>query len=409
MKPASYAPSHSVVSEKAYKFVPPSSGNFWPWIFGRYLTRYLKKNHGIDSWELAGREHLEASLKAGHGILITPNHARPSDPMALGLITAALGQNFHMMASAHLFLDSRFQSWLLSRLGAFSVYREGMDRESLKMATDIIATAKRPLVIFSEGVITRTNDRLIHLQEGTSFIARTAAKQRGDKVPNGKVVVHPLAIRYTFHGELKEALTPILDRIETRLSWQPQHSLTIHERVIKLGHALLALRELEYFGVAQTGTIAERLTRLLDQVLTPLEMEWLKGRHDGTVVQRVKNLRKVILPDLVAGTVTEDDRMRRWKCLYDVDVAQQIFHFPPYYLGESPTPFQLIETVARYEEALGIAAPEEIGPIHIRFEFGEAIEVDPVRDKKAMSDPLMDQIRNSLTAMLGIAEEQTSL
>lgn len=409
MKPAPLVPAHSVVSEKAYKFVPPSAGNFWPWIFGRFLPRYLKKNHGIDSWELAGREHLEASLRAGHGILITPNHARPSDPMALGLITDALGQNFHMMASAHLFLHSRYQSWLLSRLGAFSVYREGMDRESLKMATDIIATAKRPLVIFPEGVITRTNDRLIHLQEGTSFIARTAAKQRAEKVPGGKVVVHPLAIRYTFHGELQDALTPILDRIETRLSWQPQHSLSIHQRVVKLGHALLALRELEYFGAAQFGGISERLTRLLDQVLTPLENEWLKGRKDGTVVQRVKNLRKVILPDLVAGTVSEDDRLRRWKCLYDIDVAQQIFHFPPDYLGESPSAFRLIETVARYEEALGVANPAEIGPIHVRFEFGEAIVVDPVRDKKALSDPLMDQIRNGLTSMLGILPEHPAL
>lgn len=408
MKPKPLTPAHSVVSEKAYKFVPPSAGSFWPWVFGYYLKHYLKKNHGIHSWELAGRERIEASLQAGHGIIIAPNHSRPSDPMALGLITEALGQNFHMMASAHLFMDSRFQSWLLSRLGAFSVYREGMDRESLKMATDIIARAQRPLVIFPEGVITRTNDRLIHLQEGTAFIARTAAKQRAEKISGGKVVVHPLAIRYTFHGDPESALTPILNRIETQLSWQRQSSLSLHERVVKLGHALLALKELEYFGKAQSGTITERLTRLLDQVLTPLENEWLNGRNDGSVVQRVKNLRKVILPDLVAGTVTEDDRMHRWKCLYDIDVAQQIFHFPPDYLGESPTPFRLIETVARYEEALGVATPAEIGPVHVKFEFGEAIVVDPVRDKKAPSDPLMDQLRNSLTSMLGIAQEHPS-
>lgn len=409
MKPAPLTPAHSVVSEKAYKFVPPCNSRLWPWVCGKYLPRYLKKSHGIESWELVGKERIEISLKAGHGILIAPNHVRPSDPMALGLITHALGQNFHMMASAHLFMDSRFQSWLLSRLGAFSVYREGLDRESLKMATDIIATAQRPLVIFPEGVITRTNDRLIHLQEGTSFIARTAAKQRAEKIPNGKVVVHPLAIRYTFHGDLKTALTPILNRIETQLSWQPQSHLSIHERVVKLGHALLALKELEYFGAAQTGSISERLTCLLDQVLTPLENEWLKGRNEGTVVQRVKHLRKAILPDLVAGTVNEEDRMRRWKCLYDIDVAQQIFHFPPDYLGETPSPFRLIETVARYEEALGVATPAEVGPIHVRFEFGEAIVVDPVRDKKAPSDPLMDQLRHSLTTMLGIAPEQPSL
>jgi 1-acyl-sn-glycerol-3-phosphate acyltransferase len=408
MKPKPLPHLQTVVSEKAYKFVPPRNSHFWPWLFGKYLPRYLSKSHGIQSWEIVGKEHIEASLKAGHGIIIAPNHSRPSDPMAMGLVTAALGRNCHMMASAHLFLQSWFQSWLLPRLGAFSLYREGVDRESLKMATDIIARAQRPLVIFPEGVITRTSDRLIHLQEGTAFIARSAAKQRAEKTPGGKVVVHPLAIRYTFRGNLESVLTPILDRIEMRLSWQPQGSLSLHARVVKLGNALLALKEIEYFGASQTGTIAERLARLLNQVLTPLESEWLKGRSEGTVVQRVKNLRKAILPELVAGTVSDDDRAHRWKCLNDIEVAQQIFHFPPDYLGESPPPFHLIETVARYEEALSVAVPAEVGPVHVRFEFGEAIVVDPVRDKKAPSDPLMDQLRNSLMALLGITPDQAS-
>ena len=116
-------------------------------------------------------------------------------------------------------------SWLLPRIGAFSVYREGMDRESLKTAINILATASRPLVIFAEGVITRTNDRLISLQDGVAFIARTAAKQRAEANPPGKVVIHPVALRYTFGGDVEKSLAPVLDRIEVRLSWQPQRAL----------------------------------------------------------------------------------------------------------------------------------------------------------------------------------------
>lgn len=401
--PSSLAPS--VVSEKSYKFVPPKNSRFWPWLLGFWLPRYLRKAHAIASWEVKGLEHMQASLKAGHGIFIVPNHPRTSDPMALGFLTKALGQNFHVMASAHLFLQSRVNSWLLPRVGAFSVYREGMDRESLKTATDILATARRPLVVFAEGVITRTNDRLIPLQDGTAFIARTAAKQRAEKVPGGKVVVHPLALRYVFQGDLERGLSPVLDRIETRLSWQPRRGLAPHARIVKLGHALLALKEIEYFGAANHGPVPERLTRLLDQVLLPLETEWLKGKNEGTVVARIKNLRKAILPDLVAGDVTEAERAHRWKCLYDLEVAQQIFHFPPDYLGQNPPPERLIETVARYEEALGAAEPTNIGPMHLRFEFGPAITVDPVRDRKSPTDPLMDAIRGSLTSMLGIAPD----
>ncbi len=394
----------TVVSEKHYEFVPPREGHFWIWFFGKLLSRHLKNAHGIQSWEIKGKEKLAASLKAGHGILMVPNHPRPSDPMALGLLVKQMNQPINIMASAHLFLQSRFHTWLLPRIGAFSVYREGIDRESLKTAIGILAKANRPLVVFAEGVVTRTNDRLINLQDGVAFLARTAAKQRAETSPPGRVVVHPLAVRYTFHGDLEKTLTPVLDKIERRLSWQPQSDTSLIVRVVKLGHAVLSLKEMEYFGAAQTGTTPERIVRLLNRVLEPLELEWLKGRSEGNAVNRVKNLRKAILPDLITGEVPKTERNRRWKQLYDLEVAQQIYHFPPDYLGESPTPERLIETVERYEEAFGNPTPTIHGPLHLTFEIGDAIEVNPVRDRRAPSDPLMDQIRASLTSMLGIKE-----
>ncbi len=398
-------PGPTVVSEKPYEFVPPREGRFWIWFFDKLLARHLKNTHGIHSWEIKGREKLAASLKAGHGILMVPNHPRPSDPIALGLIVRQMNQPLNIMASAHLFQQSRFHTWLLPRIGAFSVYREGMDRESLKTAINILTKARRPLVIFAEGVVTRTNDRLINLQDGVAFMARTAAKQRAEINPPGRVVVHPLAVRYTFHGDLEKSLIPVLDKIERRLAWQPQSGMSLVGRIVKLGHALLTLKEMEYFGAAQTGTTPERVERLLNRVLEPLEMEWLKGRSEGTVVNRVKNLRKAILPDLIAGEVPEAERLRRWKQLYDLEVAQQIYHFPPDYLGESPTPERLIETVERYEEAFGNPSPTIHSPLHLTFEIGDAIEVNPVRDRRAPTDPLMDQIRASLTTMLGISND----
>lgn len=399
-------PGPTVVSEKPYQFVPPRASRFWPWIAKILLNPYLRRIHGIESWEIRGQEKISASLKAGHGILIVPNHCNPADPMSVGLVAKAIGSNINMMASAHLFLQSSAMKWLLPRIGAFSVYREGMDRESLKTAVGILAAASRPLVIFAEGVITRTNDRLISLQDGVAFIARAAAKQRAESDPSARVVIHPLAMRYTFGGDVEQSLAPVLDKIEARLSWQPQGGLGLHQRVVKLGHALLALKEVEYEGTSQPGTVNERLTRLIDHVLGPLEQEWLSGRGEDSVVQRVKNLRKAILPGLIDGEVTEAERTRRWKQLYDLEVAQQIFHFPPDYLGASPTPTRLIETVQRYEEALGNPSPAVHRPLHLRIDVGDAIEVSPKRDKRAPSDPLMDQLRASLVAMLDIADPQ---
>ena len=35
-------------------------------------------------------------------------------------------------------------------------------------------------------------------------------------------MIHPVAIKYFFHGDLEPALRSVLDDIERRLSWQPK-------------------------------------------------------------------------------------------------------------------------------------------------------------------------------------------
>lgn len=117
---------HNIVIDTPYQFVPPDYGTFWGRVLGRFLLpHYLRSNHGVESYELIGVERLRASVEARHGILLTPNHCRPCDPMVLYPIGLAVGAPVHIMASWHLFMQGRFQRWILPRLGVFSVYREG--------------------------------------------------------------------------------------------------------------------------------------------------------------------------------------------------------------------------------------------------------------------------------------------
>src|SRR5438445_496047 len=190
-RPGGAIPLQNIVIDKPYKFVPPHPGTFWPRLLGRFvLPRYLRSSQGVESYELIGAERLRRSLDARYGILLTPNHCRPCDPMVLGL---ALDVPIHIMASWHLFMQGRGQKWLLQHCGVFSVYREGMDREALKCAIDILVHAKRPLVLFPEGVVSRSNDHLNHLMDGTTFIARNAAKQRAERAV-GKVGLAPVGL-----------------------------------------------------------------------------------------------------------------------------------------------------------------------------------------------------------------------
>lgn len=396
----------NIIIDQPYEFVPPCRGVFWPNVLKPLLPAYLSRAHGVESVELIGVDRLRKSVEAGHGIMITPNHCRPPDPMAVAHLGYAVGHPVHIMASWHLFKQSAIQSWLLRRAGAFSVYREGMDREALKFAVQVLVEAKRPLVLFPEGVVSRTNDHVNSLMDGTVFIARNAAKQRAAEGGTGKVVIHPVAIRYFFEGDLEATLTRALEKIEHRLSWRPQSQLGLTDRIVKVGEALLTLKEIEYFGMPKPGDLPQRLTALIDHLLVPLEVEWLKGKREGNVVARVKNLRTALLPEMVTGDLDEAERARRWRQLADIYLAQQLFFYPPGYFTPQPTPERLLETVERFEEDLTDQAPLN-RPIRAVIEVGEAIEVSPIRERGVETDPVMVKIRTELETMLaGLASRR---
>lgn len=360
----------------------------------RILPRHLRKEYGISAVECIDAEKLRASLNAGHGIMIVANHCRPCDPMVVDALAVAVGRPFTVISSWHVFMTGCLQKFLLPRLGGFSVYREGMDRESLKCAIKMVADGKFPLVIFAEGIVTRCNDRLVNFMEGPAFMAQAAAKQR----KQGKVVVHPVFIRYFFEGDLRSTVTPVIEEIEQRFAWQSQMQLPLCERIQKIGGGLLSLKEIEYFQQSQPGTFRERLQRMIDHLLTPLESQWCASRHDGDVMVRVKRLRSAILPEMVTGNLSEHDRATRWRQLADCYLVQQLHCYPGDYI-ENPTPERILETVERYEEDLTDVARAH-PPIRAIITVGDAIEVSAARDKTKENDPLTAEIRSQMEAML---------
>lgn len=394
-----------IVFDEPYEFIPPYRGTFWAWLFRQLLKGYLRRNDGITESEVRGTERLQKSLDGGHGIILAPNHCRPSDPMAIGLVNRAMKINLFTMASWHVFKSDWLTRFVVRRLGAFSVYREGMDRQALNCAIEILENATRPLVIYPEGVITRSNDRLGVLMEGTAFIARTAAKRREKQTPPGKVVIHPVAMRYQFLGDLEATLAPVLSDIETRVSWRPQKHLTLIDRIRKLGTALLTLKEVEYLGHPQTGSIYKRLEHLIDHLLAPLEQEWTNSHNAGDTVARVKALRIAILPDMVKKEVPEEERERRWRQLEDVYLAQALSLYPRNYVLPNSPPERLLETVERFEEDLTDAARVH-GPMKLIIEVGDAIEVSAKRPKGEKLDPIMVELETALRTQLhNLAEE----
>jgi len=382
----------------AYDFVPPYERAFWVRFVRPYLGRYLRRVYGLERIEYRGTERLKKSLAAGDGILLAPNHCRPSDPMVMAALSKQVGRPFFTMASWHLFMKNRWQRWFIRRMGAFSVYREGVDRVAVSYAISVLEQAKRPLVIFPEGAISRTNDALFDLMGGTAFIARGGAKRRA-KVGAGSVVVHPVAMKYLFHGDIEASVSPVLTEIETRLTWRPQEDLELIDRIYKVGIALLGLKETEYVGAPQEGEPFERAARLVDAILAPLEAEWLDGEVAGDVISRIKQMRIAILPDLVAGEVDDEEEKRRWRQFEDMYLTQQIASFPPEYIGDPPVRERILETVERFDEDITGTARIH-APMSAIVEIGPAIEVSTERPPNGEPDPMLEELEASLKSML---------
>lgn len=395
-----------IVIEEPYEFVPPIESDFWVWLVRTFrLKGYLHKFFAIDGYEIRGVEKLQQSVAEGKGVILAPNHSRLSDPLVIGWLTKEAGINLFAMASWHLFKEGWYQRFIIQRMGAFSVYREGNDRQSINHAIEILVAGRRPLVIFAEGAVSRHNDLMMDLMEGPAFIARQAAKKRAKENRPG-VVIHPMAVRYAFNGDLEATIIPELERFEKNFSWQPQSHLSIKERIRKIAEAMLAIKEVEYLGLSRKGDPQERAERLIVEVLSGLEQKWgTKGKEKG-LIARTKAVRTVLLPDLLAGKVSAEERASRWRDLGALYYMQQIAHYPPGYLEGEPDlphetfPERIVETVERLYEDYDDRIHYN-GPMHCTMAIGDAIEVSPKRDKSAVGgDPAMRQAHDALQGML---------
>jgi 1-acyl-sn-glycerol-3-phosphate acyltransferase len=397
-----------VVIDEPYKFVPPVYSEWWPTVLRFILRPYLRKAFGIHSVECRHVERLRASLAAGHSVMLAPNHCRMSDPMVLGVLGMEADCHLFAMASWHVFKQSRFQTFMTRRMGAFSVLREGNDRQAIETAIDIMMSRRRPLIVYPEGAITRHNDLIEEMMDGPSFIARQVAKRLKKENKPGEVVIHPVATRYAFQGDLATTIGPDLDALEAGLSWQPQRHLSLVDRIGKIGQALLSLKEIEFLGGARNGNIYERAEKLVDELLSRLEADWQIKDTSGSPTMRVKRLRSAMLPDMMAGRVTEEERARRWRDLAAAYYAQNISHYPrDYILREKNLPERVVETVERLQEDFTDMMRVH-APFHAVIQVGEAIFVGTERKRDELGDPVMAEVRHQLQTMINeMAAERT--
>ena len=137
-----------------------------------------RRQYRIDTIEVRGMERLERLLDEECGILVASNHVTFPDPLVLAEAADRVRRPFYYMTAWQVFGTSPWMKRaFLQRFGCFSVDREGTDLRSFRTAVEILCSKRHPLVIFPEGEMHHTNDRVMPFHQGTAAILLSAAKK----------------------------------------------------------------------------------------------------------------------------------------------------------------------------------------------------------------------------------------
>lgn len=121
---------------------------------------------------IAGREHIPASGQ----VILAPVHRSNLDSLMLSPLTR---RRLRALAKESLFKLPPL-GWVIASLGAFPVQRDSADRESMRVARELLADGNL-LLVFPEGT-RHEGDRVAELFDGTAWLA---AKTQSPVVPVG--------------------------------------------------------------------------------------------------------------------------------------------------------------------------------------------------------------------------------
>ncbi len=341
--------------------------------------RDLKVHQKIIRIDVEGTEHVRKSLDAGAGLLITPNHSFHYDSYVLIETAARFRRPFHFMTAWQVFaMADAFGRWSLQRHGCFSIDRESNDMQAFKQAVAILEKSPYPLVIFPEGDIYHSNDRITPFREGAAAIG-LAASRRADR----PIHVLPCALKTFYLDDPTPNLLRLVEKLEGRLYWRPAPHLSLVERIYRLADGVLALKELEHLGNSQSGSIPQRTKNLMETILARQESRFGRKGNVSSIPERVKELRQTLIERQTQCGGDLATRARLQADMEDLFFVIQLYSYPAEYVREKPTWERLAETLDKLEEdLLQKPYPGVRGRRRAAVVFGEPIVLPRERQKK---------------------------
>jgi 1-acyl-sn-glycerol-3-phosphate acyltransferase len=341
---------------------------------GLFANRfYLQRKFAVTHLDDSGFDRVKELSRAGHAVLLAPNHADHSDPHVMTELVARHGMKSHFMAAREVFEISKIGSFALESMGVYSVDRDGPDLSAIKTSITLLERSSDPLVIYPEGEIYHHHERLDPLHEGVASILLKAAGRMKD---GKEAFLVPVGIRFHHDPSVEATFRDRLSKLEDRIGWTPRPAMPLDDRIVRLGTGLLGLKEMEHTSEFGRGRIQERLASLCDALLSSAENHHGRDPKSVTAPERVRGqryrIRKRLLDAEKPPTGSE-----RGELLDDLDrvftALQAHSYIGDYFLAEQ-TLDRRAETIMKLEEDL-LGFPNYPAPRTARVIAGDPIPV----------------------------------
>lgn len=367
-----FALSHDV----PYQFVAPRPSRSWIGLTRPILRRIVRKTLRVVEVRFEEVDRLRKLLASGARLLIAPNHSDHADALAQFEIAHEVDTLFCYMATHQLFAGNiGLRKWFLPLWGVFPIDREGSALAALKTARDVLVQKKHPLVVYPEGEVYHTSDRLTPLREGVAAMALTSQKALGTETA---VMIVPVAMKYRYVDPA--ALLPELEQqlasLERRFTWRSDPTRSLPDRLYRFGEGLLALKEVEILGSPSSGAVNARVAHLRHTLLSRIEQQRLGRIGFGELPERMNAVRRHCVDILKKPDAVPGDVAACRESLDDLFLVVQLFSYPGDYIRENPTVERIAETLMKFEEDLtGQPHVSPLGDRRLTVRIGEPIDV----------------------------------
>ena len=347
----------------------------------------------------------------GNPTLLSPNHAASEDSAVIFLLSKYLSQPFFYMAARETFDSGKFgviRSFLMQRLGVYSVVRGTVDRNAFRTTRQILSEGEWPLVIFGEGEISHQNDTVMRFEKGIVQLCFWALDDMNKVNSKKPLYVVPIGIKYRYKQDMWNTIDTALTDLERYiLSPTTRKPVERYQRLRRIGIAVLKTLADEYqYKVESSISLNEQIQGLKEQILSHAE-NVMGIQSDSDILTRVRALKNLVDSEIYRDVdqLTEYERkiheesLQKFQQFYpDLNRLINFIAITDGYVAAEHSPERYLEVIYRLErEVFGTAKMR--GPRIASIRVGKPRDLSDRYDAyRTQKKETVEQITNELEA-----------